>query len=90
MAGQGLFSARWKDNRGRRSDAAATVSVLSLAELLPFILIGFAAQLVDGAIGMAFGVISSTMLTSLVGLPPATASASVHLVATFTTGMLAP
>jgi hypothetical protein len=29
-------------------------------ELLPFIGIGFAAQLIDGALGMAFGVISST------------------------------
>ena len=28
-----------------------------LAALLPFIAVGFAAQLVDGALGMAFGVI---------------------------------
>ena len=38
---------------------------LHLAEILPFILVGFAAQLVDGALGMAFGVISSTLLVSL-------------------------
>jgi uncharacterized membrane protein YfcA len=56
-----------------------------LADILPFILIGFAAQLVDGALGMAFGVISSTLLVSL-GVPPATASASVHAVEVFTTG----
>lgn len=54
------------------------------ALVLPFIAVGFAAQLVDGALGMAFGVISSTLLISL-GLPPAAASASVHLVETFTT-----
>jgi uncharacterized membrane protein YfcA len=53
--------------------------------LLPFILIGFAAQMVDGALGMAFGVISSTLLLSL-GVPPAAASAGVHTVETFTTG----
>ena len=53
--------------------------------LLPFILVGFAAQLVDGALGMAFGVISSTLLVSL-GVPPAAASASVHAVEVFTTG----
>lgn len=53
--------------------------------LLPFILVGFAAQLVDGALGMAFGVISSTILISL-GVPPATASAGVHVVESFTTG----
>jgi uncharacterized membrane protein YfcA len=58
---------------------------LHLAEILPFILVGFAAQLVDGALGMAFGVISSTLLISR-GVPPAAASASVHAVEVFTTG----
>jgi uncharacterized protein len=53
--------------------------------LLPFIAIGFMAQLVDGALGMAFGVICSTLLVSVMGVPPARASASVHLVETFTT-----
>ena len=55
--------------------------------LLPFIAIGFAAQIVDGALGMAFGVISSTLLVSVLGVPPATASAGVHLVECFTTGV---
>ncbi len=54
--------------------------------LLPFIAIGFAAQLIDGALGMAFGVICSTLLVSVMGVPPARASASVHLVEAFTTG----
>ncbi len=49
---------------------------LSLAEIVPFIAIGFAAQMVDGALGMAFGVISQTLLVSVLGVPPATASAS--------------
>lgn len=53
--------------------------------LLPFIAIGFAAQLVDGALGMAFGVISSTMMVSVLGLPPALASQRVHIVECFTT-----
>jgi len=52
--------------------------------ILPFILVGFAAQMVDGALGMAFGVISNTLLMSL-GVPPSAASASVHAVETFTT-----
>lgn len=55
-------------------------------DLLPFILVGFAAQIIDGALGMAFGVITQTMLVSVLGVPPATASASVHLVEVFTTG----
>lgn len=53
--------------------------------ILPFILIGFGAQLVDGALGMAYGTISNTLLISA-GVPPAAASASVHTVETFTTG----
>jgi uncharacterized membrane protein YfcA len=56
----------------------------NLIDVLPFVAAGFAAQLVDGALGMAFGVISSTLLISL-GLAPAAASAGVHTVETFTT-----
>jgi uncharacterized membrane protein YfcA len=59
---------------------------VGFTDLLPFIAIGFAAQLIDGALGMAFGVISTTLLISL-GVPPATASAGVHTVETFTTGI---
>ncbi|NJM50156.1 MAG: sulfite exporter TauE/SafE family protein [Sphingomonadales bacterium] len=57
-----------------------------LDTLLIFILIGFAAQMVDGALGMAFGVISTTLLISM-GVPPALASASVHAVECVTTGV---
>jgi uncharacterized membrane protein YfcA len=56
------------------------------ATLIPFMLIGFAAQLVDGALGMAYGQISSTLLISL-GVPPAAASAGVHTAETFTTAV---
>ncbi|RDS78502.1 sulfite exporter TauE/SafE family protein [Alteriqipengyuania lutimaris] len=56
-----------------------------LAEILPFIAVGFAAQLVDGALGMAFGVITNTLLVGLLGVPPALASQRVHLVECFTT-----
>jgi uncharacterized membrane protein YfcA len=55
--------------------------------LVPFIAVGFAAQVIDGALGMAFGVISSTLLVSVLGVPPVTASAGVHLVECFTTGV---
>jgi uncharacterized membrane protein YfcA len=56
-----------------------------LAQLLPFIAVGFAAQLVDGALGMAFGVISNTLLVGVLGVAPAMASQRVHLVECFTT-----
>jgi uncharacterized membrane protein YfcA len=48
-----------------------------------FAAVGFAAQLVDGALGMAYGVISTTVLLS-VGVSPANASASVHAAKVFT------
>lgn len=60
---------------------------VSLVDLLPFILIGFAAQLVDGALGMAFGVITNTLLVGVVGVPPAQASQRVHVVECFTTAV---
>ena len=58
-----------------------------LSVLLPFIAVGFAAQLVDGALGMAFGVISNTLLVGVLGVPPALASQRVHLVECFTTAV---
>ena len=42
-----------------------------------FALVGFLAQLVDGTLGMGFGVISSSVLLAQ-GVPPALASASVN------------
>lgn len=62
------------------------LSSFGLIDILPFIAVGFAAQIVDGALGMAFGVISTTLLVSL-GVPPAAASAGVHTVEAFTTGV---
>ena len=62
------------------------IANLDWATVAPYILIGFAAQIIDGALGMAFGVISSTLLVSVMGIAPARASAGVHLVELFTTG----
>lgn len=62
--------------------------VATLSDIWPFILIGFGAQMIDGALGMAYGVISSTLLLA-VGVPPSRASASVHVAESFTTGVSA-
>ncbi len=51
-----------------------------------YVLVGFLAQMIDGALGMAYGVSSNTFLLSL-GLPPASASASVHMAEIVTTGI---
>ena len=55
-----------------------------MQDFLIFLLVGFIAQMVDGALGMAYGVISSTVLLAF-GVPPAMASASVHAAEVFTT-----
>jgi uncharacterized protein len=62
------------------------LSAIDWGALLPFIAVGFAAQLVDGALGMAFGVISSTLMIGVMGVSPAVASTGVHVVESFTTG----
>ena len=54
--------------------------------ILLYVLVGFVAQMVDGALGMAYGVSSNTFLLSL-GIPPAAASASVHMAEVVTTGI---
>ncbi len=51
-----------------------------------FIIVGFIAQMIDGALGMAYGVSSNSFLLSL-GLPPATASQTVHLAEVVTTAV---
>jgi len=42
-------------------------------------LLGFVAQLVDGALGMAYGATSSTLLVGVAGIAPALSSTAVHL-----------
>lgn len=54
-------------------------------DILLYMAVGFTAQMIDGAIGMAYGVTASSVLLSA-GVPPATASACVHAAEVFTTG----
>ena len=54
-------------------------------DVIVFAVIGFVAQMIDGAIGMAYGLFTTSVLLSL-GVLPATASASVHIAEVFTTG----
>lgn len=55
------------------------------ADFLLYVAIGFAAQIVDGALGMAYGVTASSLLLGF-GVPPAVSSATVHAAECFTTG----
>ncbi|MGH8493694.1 MAG: sulfite exporter TauE/SafE family protein [Moraxellaceae bacterium] len=49
------------------------------------VMVGLFAQIIDGALGMAYGITATTFLLST-GVPPAAASASVHMAEVFTTG----
>ncbi len=55
-------------------------------EFLLYVAVGFAAQIIDGAIGMAYGISGTTVLLGF-GVPPATASACIHAAEIFTTGV---
>ncbi len=48
--------------------------------------VGFLAQLVDGALGMAYGTISAAVLLAM-GITPANTSAAVHTAQVFTSGV---
>lgn len=54
-------------------------------EFWPLVVVGFVAQLIDGALGMAYGVSASAFLATL-GHPPAFVSATVHAAEVVTTG----
>jgi len=54
------------------------------SELVGFFIVGFLAQIIDGSLGMAYGVSANSFLMGL-GVPPALASASVHTAEVFTT-----
>jgi uncharacterized membrane protein YfcA len=55
-----------------------------MVDFVVFAVVGFLAQLIDGSLGMGYGVISSVVLLST-GVPPAQTSASVHAAKLFTT-----
>jgi uncharacterized membrane protein YfcA len=65
---------------------ASTVISNIDANILIYILGGFIAQMIDGALGMAYGVSATTFLLSF-GIPPAAASAGVHTSEIFTSGV---
>src|SRR3546814_10678233 len=75
---------RWTARRKRYLTCGRPAwSGLMPDDILVFVAIGFCAQLVDGALGMAFGVLTTTSLLTM-GLPPAAASAMTHVTEVFT------
>lgn len=64
------------------------VEIFTLPEFWIFCAVGFLAQLIDGALGMAYGVVCIAVLSAL-GVPPPAASAAVHAAEVFTTATAA-
>lgn len=65
------------------SGIMAGVVVMDYEMFFWFLLVGFVAQTIDGALGMAYGVSSNSILLGI-GIPPAVASAWVHFAQVFT------
>jgi uncharacterized protein len=61
-------------------------SLLEDEDFFYYLMGGFIAQMIDGALGMAYGVTATTFLLTL-GIPPSVASASVHSSEIFTSGV---
>lgn len=62
------------------------IGVVTSDEFLKAAAVGFIAQTIDGALGMAYGISATTFLLGT-GASPAVASASVHIAEIFTTGL---
>src|SRR5262245_41742728 len=56
-----------------------------MSDFFLYVFAGFIAQLIDGALGMAYGVSASSLLMGF-GIPPAATSSTVHAAESFTTG----
>ncbi|WP_018413387.1 sulfite exporter TauE/SafE family protein [Methyloversatilis thermotolerans] len=65
---------------------STVIEVLTSSEFLQAAAVGFIAQSIDGALGMAYGISATTFLLGT-GASPAVASASVHIAEIFTTGL---
>ena len=70
---------------GTLSVTETSIETFLASDFALYLLVGLAAQVVDGALGMAYGVTSTSFLLSL-GVTPAISSASVHVAEMFTTG----
>jgi uncharacterized membrane protein YfcA len=73
-------------DNGGHSGLEIIESALSSPTFWSAVAVGFLAQVVDGALGMAYGITATTFLLSA-GASPAAASASVHIAEVFTTGL---
>lgn len=82
------FAVTWVFSSASEETQNATLSFLSGffdKELLKYLFVGLIAQMVDGALGMAYGATATAFLASI-GVSATQSSASIHISEVFTTG----
>lgn len=82
----GYLAARLFSQNGVGGGEQLIVETLQSKIFWAAVAVGLLAQVIDGALGMAYGVTSTTFLLAT-GVSPAVASASVHIAEVFTTGV---
>ena len=80
------LAARFFSHNGVSGGEQLIVETLQSKIFWSAVAVGLLAQIIDGALGMAYGVTSTTFLLAT-GVSPAVASASVHIAEVFTTGV---
>ena len=81
-----LASRLFSQPAGSHSGMELVSAALASREFWSAVAVGLLAQTVDGALGMAYGITSTSFLLAT-GSSPAVASASVHIAEVFTTGV---
>jgi uncharacterized protein len=87
LGGASLFlAARLFSQPDGANGLGLIVAALQSREFWAAVAVGLVAQAIDGALGMAYGITSTSFLLAT-GATPAVASASVHIAEVFTTGV---
>ena len=86
VAATGYLGTRLFSENGMAGGENIIIETLQSKIFWSAVAVGLLAQVIDGALGMAYGITSTTFLLAT-GVSPAVASASVHIAEVFTTGV---
>ena len=86
IAAIGYLATRFFSQNGMSGGEQLITETLQSKIFWSAVAVGLLAQVIDGALGMAYGITSTTFLLAS-GVSPAVASASVHIAEVFTTGV---
>ncbi|MEQ1837296.1 MAG: sulfite exporter TauE/SafE family protein [Candidatus Nitrotoga sp.] len=86
IAAVGYLGSRFFSENGIAGSENLIIETLRSEIFWSAVAVGLLAQVIDGALGMAYGITSTTFLLAS-GVSPAVASAGVHIAEVFTTGV---